>query len=427
MEGWDATPEGLPSDLTTRRWENFGRSGAGLIWGGEAVAVQADGRANPNQLLLTDESAPAIGRLRQALLNAARQAGGAESDKPPVIGLQLTHSGRWSQGADGQPAPRIAYRHPLIDARCGVTSDAAVLTDAEVQGVIESFIRAALLAREEGFDFVDVKHCHGYLLHEFLGARQRVGRYGGASLQQRTAVLREIIAGIRAEAPGIEIGVRISAFDSVPFRKPASGASASGVPEPYETPYTHGFGIDSSDPTRPDLTEPIELIRMLAGLGVRMINVTGGSPYTCPHIQRPAYFPPSDGYAPPEDPLAGVARMLGAARRIKSAVPEAIVISTGWSYLQEYLPHVAQACLREGWFDAVGLGRMVLSYPTLPADVLAGRRIEAKRICRTFSDCTTAPRHGLASGCYPLDPFYRARPERKRLDEIKANLKSASL
>ena len=89
-------------------------------------------------------------------------------------------------------------------------------------------------------------------------------------------------------------------------------------------------------------------------------------------------------------------------------------MSSGYSYLQEFLPHVAQACVREGWFDAVGLGRMVLSYPELPADVLAGRPLARKQICRTFSDCTTAPRNGLVSGCYPLDPFYRERPERER-------------
>jgi len=136
-------------------------------------------------------------------------------------------------------------------------------------------------------------------------------------------------------------------------------------------------------------------------------------------VQRPAAFPPSDGYAPPEDPLRGVARLLGAARDLKAAVPEATVVASGWTYLQEFLPHVAQACIRAGWFDAVGLGRMVLSCPELPAEVLAGRAPARARVCRTFSDCTTAPRNGLVSGCYPLDPFYRERPEREVLEARK--------
>jgi 2,4-dienoyl-CoA reductase-like NADH-dependent reductase (Old Yellow Enzyme family) len=160
-------------------------------------------------------------------------------------------------------------------------------------------------------------------------------------------------------------------------------------------------------------------VRALVRAGVRWINVTAGSPYYIPHLQRPALFPPSDGYEPPEDPLAGVARQLAAARELKRAVPEAVVVSSGWTYLQEFVPQVAQACLREGWFDAVGLGRMVLSYPELPTDVLAGRALDRKALCRTFSDCTTAPRNGLVSGCYPLDPFYRERSERDALERIK--------
>src|SRR5580658_10312904 len=56
MEGWDGTTDGRPSELTRRRWRNFGLSGAKLIWGGEAVAVRHDGRANPNQLVIDDST-----------------------------------------------------------------------------------------------------------------------------------------------------------------------------------------------------------------------------------------------------------------------------------------------------------------------------------------------------------------------------------
>src|SRR5262249_33507016 len=156
-----------------------------------------------------------------------------------------------------------------------------------------------------------------------------------------------------------------------------------------------------------DLGEAIGLARILAALGVRWLNVTAGSPYYVPHLQRPAAFPPSDGYAPPEDPLVGVTRLLTAAREMKGAIPAVILVSSGWSYLQDFIPHVAQACVRAGWFDVVGIGRLALSYPEMPTDVLAGRTLDRRRLCRTFSDCTTAPRNGLVSGCYPLDPFYQ--------------------
>jgi hypothetical protein len=155
-----------------------------------------------------------------------------------------------------------------------------------------------------------------------------------------------------------------------------------------------------------------------------MINVSCGSPYYSPHIQRPAIFPPIDGYLPPEDPLVGVWRQIETVRQCKAALPDVVMVGSGYSYLQDYLVHVAQATVREGWTDFVGLGRMVLSYPELPAHTLAGRKIDRKRICRTFSDCTTAPRQGFISGCYPLDPYYQDLPHREELIAIKQRWQS---
>jgi 2,4-dienoyl-CoA reductase-like NADH-dependent reductase (Old Yellow Enzyme family) len=409
MEGWDGTGDGRPSELTERRWRRFGASGAGWVWGGEAVAVCPEGRANPRQLLIDDATATALGRLRQALLAAAREAG----RERPVVGLQLTHSGRWSVPDASGRRPRVAYRHPLLDRRAGIVDDAAVMRDAEVRVLVRRFAHAARLAHAEGFDFVDLKHCHGYLLHEFLSARSRPGPYGGPELAGRTRLLFELLDAVRAAAPDLALGVRLSLYDGLPRR------AGDGAPEPHELPYPWAFGVDPDDPARPDLAEPIALVRELVAHGVPWINATAASPYYAPHLQRPALFPPSDGYAPPEDPLVGVARLLGAARELKRAVPQAVVVSTGWTYLQEFVPHVAQACVRAGWCDAVGLGRMALVYPDLPADVLAGREPDRRRLCRTFSDCTTAPRRGLVSGCYPLDPFYAERPERRTLDAAK--------
>jgi 2,4-dienoyl-CoA reductase-like NADH-dependent reductase (Old Yellow Enzyme family) len=417
MEGWDAGADGAPGPLTVRRWQRFGASGAGWIWGGEAAAVREDGRANPNQLLMNEATASAIGALRRALLASAHEAG----HPAPVVGLQLTHSGRWSR-PHGGPAPRIAFRHPVLDRRVGAT-EASVLSDAEVEALVRDFARAARLAQAEGFDFVDLKHCHGYLLHEFLAARSRPGAFGGESLAARTRLLRALAGAVRDAAPGLALGIRLSVFDLVPF---TAGADGAGVPEAHARPYRFAFGADPDDPARPDLGEACALAAELSSIGVTMLNVTGGSPYYVPHAQRPAAFPPSDGYGPPEDPLAGVVRLLEAARALKRAAPGLAVVSTGWTYLQEFLPAVAQACVREGWFDAVGLGRMALSAPELPARALAGALPERGRICRTFSDCTTAPRSGLVSGCYPLDAFYRARPEHAALERAKRARRSAA-
>jgi NADPH2 dehydrogenase len=417
MEGWDANRDGSPTEHTLRRWRNFGRSGAKLIWGGEAAAVRADGRANPNQTLAVDANRAGLAKLLEELQRSHRESFGSLGGL--LVGLQLTHSGRFCKPNDNARfEPRVAYRHPLLDAKYHIDPrDAAIVfTDAELDRLVDDFVAAARLACEVGFQFVDVKACHGYLLHEFLSARRRPGKYGG-DLAGRSRLLCTIIERIRDELPQLLVGVRLSVFDSVPY---ASGRQR-GEPMDFDAllPYDCGFGVNVNDPTQIDLTEPLELMRTLAAADVAAINVTCGSPYYNPHMQRPAIFPPTDGYLPPEDPLVGVCRQIHATRTCKIALPGLPIIGTGYSYLQEFLPNVAQATVREGWTDFVGLGRMVLAYPELPADTLAGRALSRKQICRTFSDCTTAPRNGLVSGCYPLDPYYKGLPERARLLEIK--------
>ena len=421
MEGWDGTLDGAPSEHTLRRWRNFGLSGAKLIWGGEAIAVRPEGRANPNQLYCSESNRAGLEKLLEALKGAHRERYGGIDGL--LVGAQLTHSGRFCRpDPDGKVRPRIAYRHPILDPMFGVRDDSALFTDMELDGLVEDFVQAARQAGEAGFGFVDVKHCHGYLLHELLSARARPGRYGG-SLDNRTRLLREITAGIRRDAPGLLIGVRVSVFDMVPFRK-APEAGSVGTPADISglRPYRFAFGVDADQPTKIDLTEPIQFLKLCRELGVSLINLTGGSPYYNPHIQRPAFFPPSDGYAPPEDPLTGCARLMAAAAECARAVPGPLYVGTGYSYLQDYLPLVAQAQVRLGHVHFAGLGRSTLSYPDLPHDVLSGAKLDSKRYCRTFSDCTTGPRNGMISGCFPLDPYYKALPEARRVKEVKARL-----
>ena len=477
MEGWDGLADGRPSDLVRRRWKRLGESGAGLVWC-EATAVQHDGKANPNQLVLNETTVDDIAELRTLL------------DPTQVTVLQLTHSGRYARPIGDTPTPRILYEHPLLDDRAGggranvgrvdgdrVDGDradggrldggradgdragggrvdggradggraggdrvdggrvdagradagrvdvdranggrTALLTDEEIDELIEQFIASAVLAEQAGFDFVDIKACHGYLGHEFLSAMDRPGRYGG-TLQGRSNFLRTVIAKIREAAPDIGVAVRLSLFDFVPHT-----ADDSGVGRPVDRPdsasYRHAFSGDGTG-LGYDLTETHELLDQLAGLGVGLVCATAGSPYYVPHVQRPAYFPPSDGYQPPEDPLVGVARLIAATAEVAQRHREMRIVGAGLSYLQQWLPNVGQAIVAGGGADSVGLGRMMLSYPHLPADVLADRPLNTRLLCRTFSDCTTAPRNGLVSGCYPLDEFYKQREERVLLAAAK--------
>ncbi|HEY2952717.1 MAG TPA: hypothetical protein VGK40_09050, partial [Verrucomicrobiae bacterium] len=461
MEGWDGTSTGGITDDVRRRWQRFGESGAKLIYGGEAMAVRPDGRANPNQLIIDDKNKAGLAELREILLRAHQERCGRTDDL--VIGFQLTHSGRFCRPNDkARWEPRVAYRHPILDRKFNVTTDAQVFTDAEIERLIEDYVAAAKIAWEVGADFVDLKHCHGYLLHEFLSAFTRPGKYGG-SFENRTRILREIIAGIRAGGNKIELGVRLSAFDFVPFKPDPAGSQPGklgpGVPEDFSRclPYRYAFGVNQNNPIEPDLSETFQFVELCAQLGVKILNLSAGSPYYNPHIQRPAAYPPSDGYQPAHDPLIDVARQISAVRRIKATLPvrveslnrsiveselraaastlqpfnpstlqrlntstpPPILVGTAYSYLQEYLPHVAQYVVRHGWTDLVGLGRMTLSYPRILAEAVEKGSLTTKFICRTFSDCTTAPRNGLISGCYPLDKHYSAKPEFQKLKEIK--------
>jgi 2,4-dienoyl-CoA reductase-like NADH-dependent reductase (Old Yellow Enzyme family) len=433
MEGWDGTTSGGVTAEMRRRWQRFGESGAKLICGAEAMAVRPDGRANPNQLIIIEQNKAGLAELVGILKQAHAERYGTPDDL--VIGFQLTHSGRFCK-PNGKTTyePRVAFRHPILDPKFKVTSDAQVFTDDEIERLIEDFIRAAKLAWDVGADFVDLKHCHGYLLHEFLGAHTRPGKFGG-SFANRTRILRDIVAGIRASGNPIDFAVRLSCFDKVPHRPdPAQsvpGKLGPGVPEEHAhcLPYRYGFGVNQSDPTQIDLTETFQFMELCAELGVKILNTTAGSPYYTPHLQRPAAYPPSDGYQPAYDPLIDVERQVQVVRQLKSRLAHRktqnpklespVLVASGLSYLQEFLPNVSQYLLREGWADMVGIGRAVLSYPAMLADAAMKGELEKRLICRTFSDCTTAPRNGIISGCYPLDKFYTAKPEAVQLKEIK--------
>src|SRR4029453_10120707 len=376
--------------------------------------------------------------LREELVAAHRERFGANADSDLYVGLQLTHSGRYARpDVYDRPAPIAACSNPILDRR--FPNGVRVFEDSELDALVDDFVAAARLARDAGFRFVDVKACHGYLGHELLGARTRSGPYGG-SIEGRTRFMRRVIEGIRSVVSGLGIVVRLSAFDTVPYRKRPTdligGPDVLGTPErgtreggaqgdrkvAQGFSPAIGFGVVATDEhLDAALDDARALLGMREGLGVNWICVSGGSPYYNPHVQRPATFPPLDGYEPPEDPLCGVARQIAATARLKKSFPNLVFVGSAYSYLQEWLPHVGQHNVREGLGDFVGLGRFALSYPGLPADVLSGAPLARSLFCRTFSDCTTGPRMGLVSGCYPLDPFYTARPDAARIRDVRTH------
>lgn len=415
MEGWDCLSDGAPSEMARRRWLRNAESGCSVFFGCEAVAVMPSAKANGRQMTLTKETVGEIAKLRKDTIERARELFGSEG--VPYIGLQLTHSGRFVKTPDDKRLDsHTAYEHPLLDKKfhCGPEN---VLTDEEVEEIISRFHEAGELAEEAGFDFVDIKCAHGYLGHEFLTAYDRPGKYGG-SYENRTRFFREIVEGIKKRSPGLDIGTRLSLGDFFPFEK---GADNVGKPMEWtDENYPYAFNGDGTGlGVDPEMKELLQFVDTLEELGVTMIGSTFGSPYYNPHTQRPAAFAVSDGYLPPEDPLLGVARQIRMVATLKKLRPELFLIGSGYTYLQEFLPLVGEWVLEQGFADAIGLGRSILSYPQMAADYMAGKELVKRRVCRTFGDCTNAPRAGLISGCYPLDEYYQEKEEYHLLKEIK--------
>lgn len=367
LEGWDSDVEGRPTSSTRERWRRMGQGGAKLIWA-ESAAVRPDGRSTPTQLLVADRTVSDLAALRQLAVDEHERVHGDVSNL--VVGLQLTHSGRMSHPAPhGVPAPVAVRRHPHMDATIGPPPDQPLLTDDELYALAHDFVRAAVNAAYAGFDFVDLKACHGYLHHELLGAYERPGDFGG-SLENRTRFLRIVIDGVRAIRRDLPLALRVSAFDTVTHVPDADGFGRPIT----EGPHRYWFGTDDSG-HEVDLTEPIQLMRMLRDLDVSLVSITGSSPSCARHFQRPARRLTGDDYEPPEDPLVGVARHVHVTGALKAAVPELVYVGSAYSYLQQWLPNVAQAAVRQGLADVVGLGRMHLAYNMFPADVIAGRRL----------------------------------------------------
>jgi 2,4-dienoyl-CoA reductase-like NADH-dependent reductase (Old Yellow Enzyme family) len=398
MEGCDGELNGAPGELTFRRYNRFGAGGAKVIWG-EACAVVEEGRANPRQIMLDEQTKPEFARLVADCRKAHREANGDDSDL--LFGLQLTHSGRYSYRR-----PIIAASDPLLVGRYKVTADTPLITDDVLKRLTDDYVVAAKLAVEVGFDFLDVKQCHRYLLNELLGARNRPGPYGG-SFENRTRLAREIFQAIRAAVPShVVLATRLNVYDGIPYHM---GSDGDGAPDPWTTPLANGWGMSETDPFTPDLAEPLRWVAEMRTLGVQLVNVTMGNPYAQPHFGRPFEYPPPDGYESPEHPLVGVDRHFRATEVIQRTQPDLPVVGTGYSYLQEFLPAAGAANVRDGRVTLVGVGRASLAQPDWVRQLLDHGKLDRKRVCRTFSYCTALMRakdHPLGqypTGCPPFD------------------------
>ena len=376
MEGFDAGPDGSPGPLAFRRYLRYAEGGSGLIWL-EATAVLHEARSNPHQLVLHAGSADEFARLVDQTRQAARRAFGHEL----LLVIQLTHSGRYSKPA-GLPRPMIAHHSAVLDPQHNLPPDYPMVTDDYLDRLQDVYVEAARLAARAGFDGVDAKACHRYLVSELLASFTRPGKYGG-SLENRSRWLREVIGRILDSVAGLLATTRINVYDAIP--------------------YPYGFGVDRQDHEVPDLAEPIEVLGQLRGLGIPLANATIGNPYFNPHYGRP-YDRPIAGAAPPDEhPLAGVVRFLQITRQVQQALPDLPVVGGGYSWLRHLMPFVAAGVLRQGWARLIGQGRGAFAYPDSVKDVLSEGRMRPEKTCVTCSGCSQIMRDGTMTGCVVRD------------------------
>ncbi|MBE6905212.1 MAG: NADH:flavin oxidoreductase [Ruminococcaceae bacterium] len=394
MEGCDSDPDGSPSELVERRYLRFAEGGAGLLWW-EACAVVREGRANPLQMMLTAENVGKFAALLQKTNAAAEAANGA--GHRPLNVLQLTHSGRYSRPDGHKGAPIVPQHDPLLDPRVGLDPDAPVVTDEYLDALTEKYVQSALLAKEAGFDGVDIKSCHRYLLSELLASHTREGKYGG-SFENRTRFLRETVRAVRkAVGEDFIIACRFNVFDA--------------------HPYPYGFGVDKEDLWKVDFTEPMQLVKMLVEEGVDLLSNSAGNPYYIyPQVTRPFDLSSMGIPVPNEHPLESMARLFDFTRRIQEAAGDVPVVGNGYTWLRQFLPYAGAANLADRSCSFVGLGRSSFAYPEAPRDILKNGRMEPGRCCVTCSKCTQIMRDHGRTGCVIKDsalyaPLYKQARE----------------
>lgn len=390
MEGADSLEDGSPSDYTIRRYVNEAIGGSALIWF-EAISIVPEGRSSKTQLLLTEENVESYKRMNEKIKEAGRKANGFE----PYLIMQANHSGRYSN-PDNRPAPMIAYRHPQLE-QYRAADDSCIVTDDYLKSLEESFGKAALLAKKAGFDAVDIKSCHGYLLAELLSAHDRPGQYGG-NYENRTRLLKNGIKAAKVwEDENFQVTCRLGIYDG------------------YEYPW--GFGVSEGSGLKPDLKEPIRLVKELYGnCGIQMMNLTMGNPYATTHVTRPFDM---GKYEPEEHPFTGIGRMIAGIGEVKKAVPEMVIFGSAPTYLRQFADLYTAGAVEEGFCDGMLFGRMAFADPDYANEIIKNGRIDPKRVCMTCGKCGDLIRAHKPTGCVIRDPktfmpFYKEFLEIKK-------------
>ncbi|MCX6223370.1 MAG: hypothetical protein NTV01_01220 [Bacteroidia bacterium] len=406
MEGFDSDENGTPGELAFRRYGRYAAGGSGLIWF-EACSVTPDGRSNPHQMMITEDNVNHYKRLTDHIRKTAEDTFG--KNHHPFLVLQLTHSGRYSR-SDGDFHPKIFSDNPSLSSprtrgpldaermpslsspRTRGPLDAELsffYTDSEIDSIKAAFIEGVRLAEQSGFDAVDIKACHGYLLHEMLFAYDRTdSRYGG-SFDGRTRLLRDVL-----NTPSKIIkAVRLSAFDL--------------IAHPY------GFGMNPDGSSEIELTEVKKLIAEFSPL-VPLWNISAGVPRHNAHIGRPFDRGTFNAAPPEEHPLAGITRLISITGELQQTFPDLHFVGSGYSWLRQYYPNVGAGVINQNKASFIGLGRSSFAYPDSPKDLIMKGKLDPKKVCISCSKCTEFMKLNVPTGCGVRDDWYKCSRQSAR-------------
>lgn len=392
MEGFDANMDGSPGELTFRRYLRYAKGGCGLIWF-EATSVVPKGRSNPHQLMVHSRNLDSFKRLVEEIRRAAQRTFGSTHEI--FLVLQLTHSGRYSQ-PEGQPLGQVASFDSNLDRK---PEDVRILSDDELDRLEDKYVEAGILAEQAGFDAVDIKACHGYLVNELLAARRRKCSRYGETFENRARFLSEVVQKLSDRTPRLFLAVRLSAFDGIPG----------------------GFGVSRDDPEDIDLSEPKELVRRLVQSNCSLFNITVGNPYEKPHLGRPFDRPLQGALLPEEHPLEGIIRLLSITKIFQKEFPDIPFVGTGYSWLRHFFPNVGAAVIQRGEASLIGLGRSSFAYPDAPKDLMSSGSLDSSKTCISCSRCTELMRNGFESGCVMKDKEIYGKLYQKLLNREKEN------
>ena len=367
MEGVDAV-NGAPKKLTRDKYINVARGGYGLIWL-EATSVNQEGMSNDNQLFINEDNYNEFKKLNEDIKKASKQS---LYKKEAYTVLQLNHSGRYSNHNKKENA-QIATHRRLLDEKRGIESDRKLVTDDYLDKLKNDYLNAAKLAKKCGFNAVDIKSCHGYLLSELLSASDRSGNYGG-SFSNRSKFLLETIDMIKSnsECQDLDIAVRLNMADLTEN------------------------GFSTTENLEYDLEETEKLIGLLRDRGVKLISLTLGNPYYIPYVNKPSDLKKDEDI---EDPFTSSYRIFEMSRKLQRKFPEIFFVGVCYTFFRQFAANVAENEIKNKDIKLAGFGREVLAKPDQANDILTNACLDKDKVCITCGLCSKLKANFLPAGC----------------------------